>query len=130
MTHPRRHSLIWFALAAMLAMAMLPTVSHALAFALGGSAAGAEVCTPQGLRRVAATAAKADAETAPMQPASDLDHCPLCRPAVDHPGLPPVAAQAGLPLSYGEADVPAAPHLPRMLAPWRSARPRGPPTSA
>src|SRR5262245_31384367 len=48
---------LWLALVAMLALAVLPTLSHALAFARGG-AAWAEVCTPQGMRLVAVDAAQ------------------------------------------------------------------------
>jgi hypothetical protein len=41
----------WLALVAMLAFALVPTVSRAMAFA-GGNSNWAEVCTPQGVKLV------------------------------------------------------------------------------
>jgi hypothetical protein len=118
---------LWLALVAMLALALLPTLSHALTFARGG-AAWAELCTPQGMRLVAVDAAQAAADTgAPAQAAGHLEHCPLCALGADLPMLPP-AAPAALVLPLAAADAPALfLHAPRTLFAWRSAQPRGPP---
>ncbi len=115
----------WIALVAMLALALLPTVSHALAFARGG-AAWAEVCTPQGMKVVAVDAAQAGGE--PVLAAGHLEHCPLCALAADH-AAPPPAAPVVLALPAGRMLMPAAfLHAPRTLFAWRSAQPRGPPS--
>ena len=118
---------LWLALVAMLALALLPTVSHALAFARGG-AAWAEVCTPQGMRLVSVDAAQAVDTGAPVQAAGHLEHCPLCALGADLPALPP-APLAALPQPLGVAPMPALfLHAPRTLFAWRSAQPRGPPS--
>jgi hypothetical protein len=110
----------------MLALALLPTLSHALAFARGG-AAWAEVCTPQGMRLVSVDAAQAVDTGAPVQVAGHLEHCPLCALGADLPVLPP-APRAALALPLGAAEMPALfLHAPRTLFAWRSAQPRGPP---
>jgi len=118
----------WLALLAVLAMAVLPTLSHALAWSRGGNAAWAEACTPQGMRLVAVDTAADATPGAPMQAAGHLEHCPLCALGSDLPLLPP-APQAALPVVVLPALVPArflqAPHTPH---PWRAAQPRGPPS--
>ena len=117
----------WLALVAMLALALLPTVSHALAFARGGSA-WAEVCTPQGMRLVSVDASQAVDTGAPVQSAGHLEQCPLCALGADLPALPPALPDA-LPLPLGAAEMPALfLHAPRTLFAWRSAQPRGPPS--
>src|SRR2546428_10609546 len=62
----------WIALTAMLALALIPTLSHELSFARGVPSALSEVCTPQGARLVALN------DQAP-EPAAfgHLDHCPF-----------------------------------------------------
>lgn len=111
----------------MLALALLPTVSHALAFAHGGKSNWAEICTPQGMKLVALDDAPGAADTPPAQAGSHLDHCPYCGLSGHATGLPPApAAVPGLP-----AGADAVPRLflqaPRTLFAWRSAQPRGPP---
>lgn len=130
MTRRRRHPLIWLALAAMLAVALLPTVSHALAHARGVAAAAAEVCTSQGLRRVPLQTAAMDQGAAPVPAALPLAHCPLCTLAADHPGLPPAAPQAGLRLPFDDVRLPARVAAPHALPTCRIAQPRGPPAGA
>jgi hypothetical protein len=105
----RRLSLLtWFALAGVLALALLPTVSHALALALAGGISGingingnsawAEVCTTQGLKRVAAgTGLPMEGGDAPPAPAAGhAAACPFCKLGADSPSLPsgPWAAPA------------------------------------
>ncbi len=106
----------------MLALALLPTLSHALSAARGLSN-WAEVCTPQGLRLVAL-----DGTAVPdAAPAVHLEHCPLCA-LQNAAAAPPPAAAVVLPLVLHGAEVPAlflqAPHT---LFAWRSPHPRGPP---
>ena len=62
----------------MLALVLLPTVSHALALAQGGKTAWAEVCTPQGMKRVALDDAPGAGDITPPQGDIHLEHCPYC----------------------------------------------------
>ena len=109
----------------MLAFALVPTLSRAMAFASGDST-WAQICTPQGMRLVAADGA--DPAGAPVQAAVSLDHCAFCSMASD--GVAPLpAGTAMLPLPLRSAEPPrlflqAAVTLPV----WRSAQPRGPPS--
>jgi hypothetical protein len=127
--------LSWIALAAILALALLPTLSHALAHARGQGAGGwAEVCTAQGPQRVAVDADGKLADTvidgptdAATPDADHLQHCPLCAIGSDTPPLPPAATLAPA-LRLSGIRVPAAfLHAPRTAHIWRSAQPRGPP---
>jgi hypothetical protein len=126
----RRHlnACNWLALVAVLAMALLPTVSHALAHGQGTGTTWAEVCTPQGMKMVAVDlddAAPGAAGSA--QAGSHLEHCPYCTGSVTPQGLPPSTfslpdfdARAGLvPPLFLQA--------PHTLFAWRSAQPRAPP---
>lgn len=130
MTSPRRHPLIWLALLAMLAVALLPTVSHALAQARSGAAVWAEVCTPQGLRSVGVASATAGRDAAPMQGAASLDHCPLCTLSASHPGLAPAAACCVLRLSFDGVRLPRDAPALHALPACSIAQPRGPPAGA
>ncbi|MEI6028172.1 MAG: DUF2946 domain-containing protein [Betaproteobacteria bacterium] len=119
---------VWLALMAMLALAVLPSVSHALAFARGGSSAWAEVCTPQGMRMVAVDAGRQTDSGAPMQAAAMLEHCALCALGGGAPALP-ASETAALRLLTGSHILPwLFLHAPRTLHAWRSAQPRGPPS--
>ena len=127
--------LTWIAFVAILALSLLPTLSHALAYTQAQGAGGwAEVCTPQGPKRVAVDAEGKLAQTV-VDPTADaagigvahLTHCPLCALALDVPLLPP-AAPLALAGPIGRCAPPAAfLHAPRTLHAWRSAQPRGPP---
>jgi hypothetical protein len=133
---PQIRPLTWIALVAILALALLPTLSHAWARSQAQGAGGwAEVCTLQGPQRVAVdaegklvdTVIEAAADTAS---AAHLQHCPLCALSFDVPPLPP-AALAALPLALASDAPPAAfLHAPRTPFAWRSAQPRGPPAHA
>ena len=111
----------------MLALALLPTVSHALAFAQGGTSVWAEVCTPQGMKLVALGDAAGAVDTVPAQADIHLEHCPYCTLSGQATGMPP-APPAAIGLPAGADAVPLlflqAPHA---LFAWRSAQPRGPP---
>lgn len=121
-------SISWLALLAMFALALVPTVSHALAQARG-STQWTEVCTPQGMRLVAI-----DAQTAPeQQPAvgGHLEHCPWCGMGGASPGMPP-APPAALPPAQQPVRL-----VPRLFLQarqgqfaWAPAQPRGPPATA
>lgn len=123
----RRHQrwVLWLALTALWAVALLPLVSHAMARA-GGEASTryTEVCTPQGMKLVAL----ADGETAPDSSLLQAEHCHWCTPALGDAAPPPVlpAMPGFLPLP---ALLPAAfLHAPATAHAWASAQPRAPPT--
>lgn len=110
---------------AVLAFALVPTVSRAMAFA-SGSSGWAEICTPQGMKQVAAV----DGDPAPVQAGANLDHCALCGLSTDA-AAPLSAVPLPLRLPVGSAEVPSlflqAAHT---LHAWRSAQPRAPPVLA
>ena len=110
----------------MLGLALLPTVSHALA-AAGGGDPWAEICSAAGARGQPA-AAQPDPAGAPVPAAaSHLDHCPLCSVASHVPALPP--AEVAMPGSPDGADFIAAlfAHATHRPFAWGPAQPRGPP---
>ena len=122
----RRRLTSWLALVAMLAFALVPTLSRALAFAGGAGSAWAEVCTPQGMKLVSTVAAGADADGTLAQ-ALPLDHCSFCSLAGAGLAPPPAAPQViSLPLRGAEPP-PLFLHAPRTLHAWRAAQPRAPP---
>ena len=119
---------VWLALAAMLAMALLPTVAHALTFAQGGKSSLAEICTPRGMQWVQLDGAPADTE---LPAAVDhMEDCPYCSRAMSMTGLPPPVLQLQLQPQTGGAKPPLFLHAPRTLFAWASAQPRGPPQTA
>ena len=113
----------WIAIFAMLALALLPSVSRALS--AGRGAGDIEVCTPAGFRLIAAADRGAPDEPAGLE--VRLEHCPLCSLTAHALGMPP-APLAALPLAPAAAEAP-----PRRLqaAPaivsWARAQPRAPP---
>ena len=121
----QRPRFVWLAILATLAMALVPTLSHALAH-LRGQAAWVEVCTTAGSRLVALDAA-GQAQQPATSAAAHLEHCPYCAPSFGGVGLPP--SPLALPLATELAtDVPALfLHAPRTLHAWCSAQPRAPP---
>jgi Protein of unknown function (DUF2946) len=127
---PRQHQrlLTWLALVAVLGMALLPTLSHALAFARGDASRWAEVCTPQGMRLVAVDdSAGAEDKTLPTA-SGQLEHCPLCALGAGAMAPPPAPlAVLWLPLAGAEPPT-AFLQAPRTAHAWRSAQPRGPPS--
>jgi len=127
MNRRTQRPLTWLALVAMLALAVLPAVSHALAFARGAGGSLLELCTTQGMRLVVVDSDSAD-PGAPVQAATHLEHCPLC--ALSGSGLaPPPAPMTKALLPSGIVALPALfLHAPRTLFAWRSAQPRGPPS--
>ena len=104
----------------MLALALLPTLSHALA---GSSSAYAEVCTPQGMKVVAL----ADGEQQPATASLHLEHCPYCLAGLALAGLPPTPLALPLPPAEPVLQPPLFLRAPRTLFAWAAAQPRGPP---
>lgn len=122
----------WLALLAVWSLALLPTLSQALA-AHTGEAGWVEVCTVQGARWVPMAPAGAAGDAASGKPAGSaavaFEHCPWCG---SHAGdaVPPAPAASLLAPARGEPlatvvrrGAPAAP-------PWPDARPRAPPRIA
>ena len=119
----RRHLQLgtWLALVAMLALALLPTVSHALA---GEGRGFAEICTPQGMKVLALT----DGEQ-PSTASVHLEHCPYCTVGPGDVAPPPPAPQAMAALAVGfQATPPLFGAAPRRLFAWALASPRAPPS--
>jgi len=115
------------ALVAMLALALLPTVSRAMAFATAGGSAWAEICTAQGMKRVALMNSQPGVPAVPESAGGHLDHCPFCSLSAQALHLPPVPPPAR------EASA-AAGQLPRLFQQtpaepfaWRRGQPRAPP---
>ncbi len=110
----------------MLALALLPSLSHALA---GRDSRWAEVCTPQGTRLVAVDAAERSGGSGgtPMQAQAHLEHCPYCALSAPALGLPPAVPAVLPPQALAQAVPALFLHAPRTLFAWRSAQPRGPP---
>lgn len=80
-----RHTLAWWLLAVMLMGALAPMVSRARAAAQGtAGVTWMEVCTPQGMKPVAA---QQDNSTLPVTVV--VDHCPLCVLGLDRLAPPP-----------------------------------------
>jgi hypothetical protein len=120
---------VGLALVAMLAMALLPTVAHALTFAQGGKSSLAEICTPRGMQWVQLDAASPDGD-GPSTAVEHMQDCPYCSRAVSLTGLPPPVLQLQLQPQTGGAKPPLFLHAARTLFAWASAQPRGPPQAA
>ena len=130
------HVGVWAALMAMVAMAIMPTISHAIVrfSAPAGAPMVMEVCTTRGVERISMapglqlTDPSKDVESKTLPASHDLnaEHCPMCGQSV-HPALPP-PSQWVLKLP-GLSDAPPRLFLlaPRPLFAWLQARPRGPP---
>ena len=112
------------ALLAMLAMVLMPTLSHALGQAAGADAV--EICTAQGKAWVQADASGDGPR--PAAAAGPLDHCPYCSLGTQLPALLPAplawVPPARLLQAYPERFYRAA----RTPQAWRSAQPRAPPS--
>ena len=107
----------------MLVLALVPTLSRAMAFA-NGTSTWAEICTPQGMKQVSSV----DGEEAPVQAGAHLDHCALCGLATDAAApLPASPLVAQLPLHRAEPPRLFL-HATTTLHAWCSAQPRAPPT--
>jgi hypothetical protein len=122
----RQQFLSWIALVAVLALALLPTVSHALAFVQGERAPWAEVCSAQRSTRVAA----GPEGGAPLAGHAAIEHCVWCGLSGTDLVPPPEAActmradgSAELPVSVSATEV-------ATCRVWAPALPRAPPARA
>ena len=129
----RLQRLSWVALLAILALAVVPTLSRALAATNVTAESGldpmAEVCTMDGMGGTEMPAT--DAPAAPPADGGHLDHCPLCGLAGPGAGLAPLP-----PLSWRlpEGGAELLPRLflraPRPLFVWAGVQSRAPPLPA
>jgi hypothetical protein len=126
----------WLALVAILALALAPTISHALAVSGAGNP-WAEICTDAGGRTlVVASAAPAeptpaaDAGGAPTGVPAHLGHCPLCGPSAQALGLALPAAGVALAVSSDTRVALQAQVAPARPSAWPPAQPGAPPASA
>jgi hypothetical protein len=125
----------WLAFVAVLALSLLPTLSHALAHTQSrGDGGWAEVCTPQGPQRIAVDAAGKLADTVVNSPSGDAamaaaqqPHCPMCALAADLPMVPLARPSVLPPAPSGDGPPAAFLHAPRSLHLWLGAQPRAPP---
>jgi Protein of unknown function (DUF2946) len=122
-SHFRRLACI--ALIAALALALVPTLSRALA-TQPGKAAWAEVCTTQGLNAVAADAGDAQVVAAGAVMAH-LDHCQFCILGAILPGVPTTSAAPPLLVSLTQAMPARCLVAARTLRAWTRAPARAPP---
>ena len=118
---------VWLALAAMLATAALPTVARVLASSQNDAAVWAEICTLQGMQRVAVDGTPAG-DTAPAAGGDHQQDCPYCRLSSTLAGLPPPPLTLALLPAGGTPVPPLFLHAPRTLFAWASAQPRAPPS--
>ncbi|CAD5371847.1 conserved exported hypothetical protein [Rubrivivax sp. A210] len=127
----RLQPFVWIALVAMLALALMPTVSRALASADAHcdmpAMAGGEHGQHQA--QAAAETPPSSAPTSAHHGAGHLEHCPFCALSFAAVGLPPAPPAVVLPLA-GAALPALFLQAPRTLFAWRSAQPRGPPLNA
>jgi hypothetical protein len=121
---------LWLALLLALFAALAPTVSHALNWRRGDTAAWVEVCTSTGPRWMALAAAPDRAGepvfSAPVAPSSEapdsaqtLEHCPFCLLLAERAAPPPSGWPADC-VAFGQAQAPApAPlrFIPTFIAP-------------
>jgi len=130
------HVGVWAALMAMIAMAIMPTISHAMVrfSEPAGAPMVMEVCTTRGVERISMDpglqltdpSKVAGSKTLPASHDLNAEHCPMCGQS-GHSALPP-PAQSVLKLP-GLSDAPPRLFLlaPSPLFAWLRARPRGPP---
>ena len=111
------------------ALALVPTLSHALSFARGQQATLAEICTPQGMRVIDADGRAVPASDSGGMMAAHLDHCPFCALHAGVAGLPPQVDAAPLRNDLSQALPPLYLHARHTLHAWRTAQSRAPPAS-
>ena len=135
-TRQWRTCFTWLALAAMLAAALMPSLSRALASDRVRNIMMAEICAPSGMdyggMSLAAMGFAGTDGSDPRKdgmPAGHGDDCAWCRLQADTPVLPGAIAVTGP--SKLVAPRPALfYHSPAPLFAWTAAHPRGPPLLA
>ncbi len=119
------HRLSWLAWVAVFGLAVMPTLSHALAHAATAQGLRLEVCTPQGMKVLQLGA---DGQFQPDEaPAiQHLEHCPFC--GLSAQAAPPPAEPAPLQVHAGGSERPLLfLRAPRPLFNWAPAQARAPP---
>ncbi|QBE65072.1 DUF2946 domain-containing protein [Pseudoduganella lutea] len=131
-TRQWRACFTWLAFIAVLAAALMPSVSRALASDRAGNIMMAEICAPSGMNYAAMSDA-AMAAAGMVEPddkrMGHMDDCAWCRLQADTPALPGTV----LAVAPGEIAAPRPPlfyHSPTPLFTWAAAQPRGPPLLA
>ncbi len=125
-SQPHRRRAAWIAILAILFNAFVPAMSQAVAAQLGIT--WLEICTKDGLKRIAVSSEHARPDLPPGAHVAVTEHCPYCAP---HGGaafadLPPASVSA--PVLAG-ADLPPAspPSLAPLQSPAARAHARAPP---
>jgi hypothetical protein len=117
-------SLAWLALAAMVGLALLPGVSHALVFVRGDAPNLAEICSAQGMRTIAPDVGS---DETPAPQATGAADCPFCLQGGHTPGLQQALPRLALQV-LAQGSVPASsPQAPPTALAWAAAQPRAPP---
>jgi len=111
----------------MLALALMPAISHALAFVRGQSADLVEICTQQGPQRVSLKDGAPATDPAPALAFEHLDHCPFCAQLGTPLGMPPAPVVVPLQTHLSHAMPRLFYAAPRTLFAWSAAQPRAPP---
>ena len=122
---------VWLALCVALVGALVPTLSHALAWSQGGAPGYGAICTTaaSGTAAVDAAGSPADSSGSGGQgSAMPLVHCAFCLHTSDRCAPPPAPSVAPF-LPRNQPQAFAVLHTPFYAAPFYSqAAPRGPPT--
>lgn len=125
----RRPLAVWIAILAILANALAPSISHALAARSAQSAWVGEVCATDrsGAALALLAAAAAGDEDRESSAHSMAGACPYCAPHAGDAGLPPSATAVlrGAPLRQRLPSLFLS--SPRPLFAWAATRSRGPP---
>lgn len=130
-TRPRRPPRwpAWLALLAVWSLALLPTLSQALA-ARTGERGWIEVCTAQGSRWVPLGQPTPSMSGGPAAgAAAAFEHCPWCGTNAPDAALPPPSSAGLAPSPVEPAAVAVRPQPPASPT-WPDARPRAPPRVA
>jgi hypothetical protein len=133
MTALRRRGVVWLALWIALLLPLVPTLSHALAWARGEAALVA-ICTTTGQRWVvpgqpeAETGAGVDNPSEIPGSAVALVHCPFCVLSADHSATPPLLLVAHLLVPGSAVSTLSWQAFFPLLLPTVVPPPRGPPT--
>lgn len=124
-----RMRIAWIALAAMLAAALAPGLSHAMRAAAAPGTWG-EVCRAMPGAGLAGIAGTDPAAPDPRSLGEGPQDCPFCLPHAGHPAPPP-ARRALLPSAAVAFSLPRLFLVaPSASYPWRAAQPRAPPVVA
>jgi len=123
-----RRRTAWVAILAILLNAFAPALAHAAAARLGVT--WLEICTQDGLKRVAIEHRSARPDIPPGAHVVADDHCPYCAPhGASFAHSPPAVAAAAV-IAGPAALVVDSPAVASQLATWTSGRARAPPSSS